>query len=99
MRLGKMLFLYLCLGVYGASVVTSSMALADTKKYTIGMSQCNLGEPWRVQMNADIKEAAAKHPEITMIWKDAQKKSETQQSQVREFIQQKVDLLIISPLE
>ena len=31
--------------------------------YTIGMSQCNLGEPWRVQMNADIKAAADKHPE------------------------------------
>ena len=27
--------------------------------WTIGMSQCNLGEPWRVQMNADIKKAAA----------------------------------------
>ena len=24
-------------------------------KWTIGMSQCNLGEPWRVQMNADVK--------------------------------------------
>jgi len=22
--------------------------------WVIGMSQCNLGEPWRVQMNADI---------------------------------------------
>jgi len=26
--------------------------------YTIGMSQCNLGEPWRVQMNLDIKNEA-----------------------------------------
>jgi ribose transport system substrate-binding protein len=71
----------------------------ETKKYTIGMSQCNLGEPWRVQMNADIKKAAEKHPEITMVWKDAQNKSETQQSQVRELVQQKVDLIIISPRE
>ena len=69
------------------------------KKYTIGMSQCNLGEPWRVQMNADIKAAADAHPNITMVWRDAQNKSETQQSQVQEFIQQKVDLLIISPKE
>ena len=36
------------------------------------MSQCNLGEPWRVQMNADIKAAAAKHPELKVIFKDAQ---------------------------
>ena len=69
------------------------------KPFTIGMSQCNLGEPWRVQMNQDIKDAAAKHPEITMIYKDASNKSETQQSQMQEFIQQKVDLIIISPKE
>ena len=32
--------------------------------WTIGMSQCNLGEPWRVQMNADIRKAAADASEI-----------------------------------
>jgi ribose transport system substrate-binding protein len=69
------------------------------KTYTIGMSQCNLGEPWRVQMNAEIEAAAAKHSEIKLISRDAQNKSETQQSQVREFIQQRVDLIIISPKE
>jgi hypothetical protein len=35
------------------------------------MSQCNLGEPWRVQMNADIKMAADQHPEISVVFKDA----------------------------
>jgi ribose transport system substrate-binding protein len=69
------------------------------KHYVIGMSQCNLGEPWRVQMNADIKAAADKHPEITMKWSDAQNKTEQQQAQVREFISQGVDLIIISPKE
>lgn len=69
------------------------------KTYTIGMSQCNLGEPWRVQMNNDIKEAAAKHPELKMLYSDAQNRSETQQSQVREFVQQKVNLIIITPKE
>ncbi|MCX6359273.1 MAG: substrate-binding domain-containing protein [Armatimonadetes bacterium] len=71
----------------------------EAKKYVIGMSQCNLGEPWRQQMNKDIEAAAAKHPEIEMIFRDAQNKSETQQSQMREFVQQKVDLIIISPKE
>ena len=68
-------------------------------KYVIGMSQCNLGEPWRVQMNADVKAAAAKHPEIKMLFKDAQNNTTTQQSQVKEFVDQKVDLIIISPKE
>lgn len=69
------------------------------KTFVIGMSQCNLGEPWRTQMNADIKAAAAKHPEIKMIWKDAQNKATTQQDQVKEFIGLGVDLIIISPKE
>ena len=69
------------------------------RRILIGMSQCNLGEPWRVQMNADVKAAAAAHPEIEMLFSDASNKSETQQSQMREFIQRKVNLIIISPKE
>lgn len=69
------------------------------KKYVIGMSQCNRGEPWRVQMDKDIEEAAKAHPDIEVLFKDAQNKAESQQSQVREFVQQKVDLIIISPKE
>jgi len=70
-----------------------------TKQFVIGMSQCNLGEPWRVQMNNDVKTAAAKHPEITMLFKDAQNNTTTQQSQVKEFVDQRVNLIIISPKE
>jgi ribose transport system substrate-binding protein len=66
---------------------------------TIGMSQCNLGEPWRVQMNADIKAAADKHPEIKMIFKDAQNDTLKQRSHVEEFVSAGVDLIIISPKE
>jgi len=72
---------------------------AGKKDYVIGMSQCNRGEPWRVQMDTDIAEAAKAHPELTVLFKDAQNRVETQQSQVREFVQQKVDLIIISPKE
>ncbi len=71
----------------------------ESKKYVIGMSQCNRGEPWRVQMDTDVAEAAKAHPELTVLFKDAQNKAEMQQSHVREFVQQKVDLIIISPKE
>lgn len=67
--------------------------------YVIGMSQCNLGEPWRVQMNADVRAAAERHPNLKVIFKDAQNSSLTQRSQVEEFVDQGVDLLIISPKE
>lgn len=65
----------------------------------IGMSQCNLGEPWRVQMNADVKQAADQHDNVKVIFKDAQNDTLKQQSQMEEFISAGVDLIIISPKE
>ena len=37
---------------------TMCTAIAEEKTYVIGMSQCNLGEPWRVAMNDQIAAAA-----------------------------------------
>ena len=67
--------------------------------YTIGMSQCNLGEPWRVQMNADVKTAAEKHSNLKVVFKDAQNDTLKQRSHVEEFVSAGVDLIIISPKE
>lgn len=67
--------------------------------WVIGMSQCNLGEPWRVQMDADVRAAAEAHPNLRVIFKDAQNNSLTQRAQVEEFVEQGVDLIIISPKE
>jgi ribose transport system substrate-binding protein len=83
----------------GGKISTDSSNPSPQKQYIIGMSQCNLGEPWRVQMNKDVEEAAKQHPEIKMIFKDAQNDSLKQRSHVEEFINQKVDLIIISPKE
>lgn len=69
------------------------------ERWKIGMSQCNLGEPWRVQMNQDIKNEAAKHPEIRVIYKDAQNDSLKQRAQIEEFISAEVDLIVVSPKE
>ena len=66
---------------------------------TIGMSQCNLGEPWRVQMNADIKAAADAHPHLKVVFKDAQNDTLKQRAHVEEFVSAGVDLIIISPKE
>jgi ribose transport system substrate-binding protein len=67
--------------------------------WTIGMSQCNLGEPWRVQMNADVKAAADAYPEINVLFKDAQNDTLVQVSHLQEFASQGVDAIIISPKE
>ena len=74
-------------------------SLGGQQTWIVGMSQCNLGEPWRVQMNADIRKAAAEHPELTVVFKDAQNDTLKQRSHVEEFVSSRVNLLIISPKE
>jgi ribose transport system substrate-binding protein len=87
----------------GASSAAPASASAGTtpsaRTYVIGMSQCNLGEPWRVQMNADIEAAAANHPNLKLVFKDAQNDSLRQRAQVEELAAAHVDLLVISPKE
>lgn len=77
----------------------SEGATAQKKEFMIGMSQCNLGEPWRVAMNDQIKMAAEKHPEFKVIYADAAQDNSKQIADIQNFIQQKVDLIITSPNE
>lgn len=65
----------------------------------VGFSQANLGEPWRVAMNAEIEEAAKGHPEFEVVYADAQQDNAKQVADVENFLRQKIDLLIISPNE
>ncbi len=81
------------------SIILVTAVFAQQPRWTIGMSQCNLGEPWRVQMNADIRKAAEGHPEIKVIYKDAQNDALRQAAHVEEFIRSGVNLIIISPKE
>jgi ribose transport system substrate-binding protein len=92
----KMIFVLL---FASTAFATSNSVNSAGGKFTIGMSQCNLGEPWRVQMNAEIKKAAALHPEITVVFKDARNDTLTQRAQIEEFVNSGVDLLIVSPKE
>lgn len=95
-----------------AFVVVAALVLASCKgggpkkhagtpedPFVVGMSQCNLGEPWRVQMNEDIQKAAAKHPGLKVVFKDAQNDALRQRAQVEELVSAGIDLLLISPRE
>jgi len=83
----------------GCSKKDNDTTSKNKAKWTIGMSQCNLGEPWRAQMNADIKKAAESHRQLKVVFKDAQNDTLKQRSQMEEFISAEVDLIIISPKE
>lgn len=71
----------------------------DARTFTVGMSQCNLGEPWRVQMNADIRKASEEHPELNVVFKDAQNDNLRQRAHIEEFIRAGVDAILVSPKE
>lgn len=91
--------LILTLACGGSKPESGAQEAGKTARWVIGMSQCNLGEPWRVQMNADIKKAAEAHPEIEVVFKDAQNDNLRQRSHVEEFVRMGVNLIIISPKE
>lgn len=80
------------------ALLAASLTAAE-QRWTIGISQCNLGELWRVQMNNDLRSAGEKHAELKLVFKDAQNDILRQRAHVEEFIGAKVDLLIISPKE
>ena len=83
----------------GRAAPTAAPAATPARHFTLGMSQCNLGEPWRVQMNEDIRTAAAQHPELSVVFKDAQNDTLKQRSHIEEFVSSKVNLIIVSPKE
>lgn len=66
--------------------------------YVIGFSQCT-NDLWRQIMMIQMQAEAAKYPEISLQVSNAHNDTQLQIDQIREFIDAKVDLLIISPNE
>jgi ribose transport system substrate-binding protein len=77
----------------------AAAAPAAEQKFLIGMSQANKGEPWRQAMNDQIAMAAEQYPEFEVVFADAAQNNAKQVADVENFIQQGIDLLIISPNE
>ncbi|MGW4564800.1 substrate-binding domain-containing protein [Streptomyces sp. NPDC004561] len=70
------------------------------KTFVVGYSQSNNAEPYRAQLNAQLAYFVKKYPDLKLLpVADAHQDSATQVSQVQNFIQQKVDVLILSPNE
>lgn len=76
-----------------------AMAQQSGKQYLIGFSQLAFDDPWRVAFNNQMSKAAQKHPEFKLTIVNAQRDSSKQVADVENLLQQKMDLLIISPNE
>lgn len=69
-------------------------------KFVVGYSQSNNAEPYRAQLNIQLKYYAKQYPDLKLLpITDAQQDSSKQVSQVQNFISQGVDVLIVSPNE
>src|SRR6476469_3312877 len=85
--------------VLATIVLAAGCGRQSRAKYLVGFSQCNLGEPWRVAMNAEISERAKAYPQMEIVYADAQQDNAKQVADVETFLRQGIDLLMISPNE
>jgi len=94
--LTRIILVALCLYL----LLLSSCNEANKKKvYTIGFSQCTMVNKWRQTMVEEMKRELAFHPEVKFVFKDANGNTKKQIQQIQELIDEKIDLLIVSPQE
>lgn len=76
------------------------LVACDRRKpeYIIGVSQCSNDE-WRVQMNKEILREALFYPGVEVEIRQAQDDNQRQIKDIKEFIHQKVNLIIVAPNE
>lgn len=85
------------LGTYVTINIGKQVEKDSQVRFVIGMSQANLVEPWRIAMNEEIKEEAAKHSDVKVVFTDAAQSSQKQIEDIKKLMQEGIDLLILSP--
>lgn len=68
-------------------------------KYRIGFSQCTGNDDWRRNMLTEMKRELFYHPEMQLLYRDAESDSKRQVAQIRELLAEKIDILVVSPNE
>ena len=71
----------------------------EEKKIVIGLSQCMLDDAWRQTMIREVRIEASNYDNLELIVRNADTNNKQQIEQIRELINMKVDVLIISPNE
>lgn len=70
----------------------------DEKRYKIGVAQCS-GDYWREKTNQDLQMELLNHPNVQLDIRNADNDSRRQQEDVRYFINNSYDLIILAPNE
>ncbi len=77
----------------------TAVSIAAKDRFLIGFSQCGLHEDWRMNMEAEMERELMFHDDLSIIIKQAGDDSYLQIKQIKEFVNSKIDLLIVSPNE
>ncbi|MGZ3872441.1 MAG: hybrid sensor histidine kinase/response regulator transcription factor [Mucilaginibacter sp.] len=92
--LSKLLILVVC-----CSAIFGCKKKDKTSIYTVGFSQCVGSDLWRRTMLDEMKMELSLHPGVRFIYADAEGNSRKQVQQVKNMVDQGIDILIISPNE
>ncbi len=100
----KMNSQWLKLGFWIVVIISALLSACESSSnergsFTIGFSQCTTFDSWRQSMHEEMFRELSFHDDLNLEIKDAGGNNEKQIEQIRAFIDQNVDLLIISPNE
>ena len=80
-------------------LLVGSCTRKEEQTYVIGFSQCTGGDTWRQTMHQEMERELLFHPQLQLQIKDAEGSNERQIQHIEEFVNEGVDLLIVSPNE
>lgn len=69
------------------------------KKYRIGFAQCTGTENWKRATREGMQRELSLHPGTELIYRSANDNSELQVRQIKELLNQNIDILLVSPNE
>ena len=89
---------------YILMLLLASLSLVSCKqkqgnKIKVGFSQAMTTDDWRKQMNSSIKIEASLRPEVDLHISDANNNIQKQIEDIENFISNKVDIIIVSPIQ
>jgi signal transduction histidine kinase/AraC-like DNA-binding protein/cellobiose-specific phosphotransferase system component IIB len=69
------------------------------KKYRIGFAQCTGTENWKKATREGMARELSLHPATELIYRSANDNSELQVKQIKELLEENIDILLVSPNE
>lgn len=96
MKINKIIFPFILFLI--ASLFTCKQS-TDKKEFQIGFSQAMLNDEWRQSMNNSMKLQASLNPNVVLTISNANYDVQQQIEQLKKFIADSVDIIIVSPIK